>query len=579
MLALAIALPVAIGCGETGTGHRAPVMFVDVAREAGVTFRHTSGRSGRFYLPETAGAGCAFLDYDRDGRLDLFFVNSAALPGFAGKGPFYPALYRNQGDGRFTDVTRAAGLAVERYGMGCCAGDYDNDGDLDLYLTAMGPNVLFRNNGDGTFTDVTRAAGVGDPRWSTSAAWLDYDRDGRLDLFVCNYCVWGPSFNIATTDEAGRKHLADPNYYAGAPSTLYHNDGAGSGGGPVRFTDVTRRARVFDAEGKALGVAVWDEDGDGWPEIVVARDTRPNLFYRNNRDGTFTETSDASGIATSVTGEARAGMGIDTGDYDRRGHDAVAIGNFSEEALALYRNDGAGHFTDVADVAGLREASYRFLTFGLLFTDYDLDGRLDLLAANGHIDENAATLNSSVTFAERMLLFHNQGPPRQGSAAVASNPAAPSPATSGAWFLEVGESLGPGLAPARVARGLAAGDYDGDGDPDYLVNVNNGPAVLLRNDGGNANHWLTVRTIGTKSNRDGIGTKVVLEAGDGRQQGWVRSGSSYCSQSDLAVTFGLGRARRARTVRLLWPSGTVDELHDVPADQAIVVREGSGIVR
>jgi hypothetical protein len=548
-------------------------MFVDVAPEVGITFRHTSGRSGRFYLAETFGAGCAFLDYNGDGRLDLFLVNSGALPGFGAKGPFLSALYENQGNGtgggpvRFADVTRRAGLTAERYGMGCCAADYDNDGDTDLYLTAWGPNVLYRNNGDGTFSDVTGRAGVGGPagrsppRWGTSAAWLDYDRDGWLDLFVCGYCVWSPSGNISNTDEAGYRHMAGPTYYPGVPSTLYRNNGDGT------FTDVTRRAGLFSPRGKALGVAVWDHNDDGWPDLAVACDLEPNLLYQNNGDGTLTELGQSAGVSRDITGRIRAGMGIDTGDYEGRGHDAVAIGNFTEEALALFRSDGYGRYLDVADLAGLREASLPFLTFGLLFTDYDLDGRLDLLAANGHIDENAAHLGGGVSHAERMLLFHNQGP-REGAVVTGS------PATTGAWFLEVGEQSGPGLAPARVARGLAAGDYDGDGDPDYLVSVNDGPAVLLRNDGGNKNRWLTIRTIGTKSNRDGIGTKVSLEAGGVLQQRWVRSGSSYASQSDLRVTFGLGKARKADRVQLRWPSGAVTELRDVAANQVLVVREG-----
>lgn len=554
----------AAGCGIGPLTRRAPVKFVDVAEEAGITFHHTSGRSGRFYLPETFGSGCAFLDYNGDGKLDLFLVNSAALPGFTQKGPFYPALYRNNGDGTFTDVTRQAGLAVERYGMGVSVADYDNDGHPDLYLTAMGPNVLFRNNGDGTFTDVTRQAGVGDTRWSTSAAWLDYDRDGHLDLFVCNYCIWTPEQNVVSHDEQGRPHMAGPTYYRGAPSTLYRNNGDGT------FTDVTRRAGVFHQDGKALGVAVWDEDGDGWPEIAVARDLERNLLYRNNRDGTFTEVAVMAGIAYDMMGNARAGMGIDTGDYEQTGRESIAIGNFTEEALALFRPTGTGQYVDVADSAGLREASLLFLTFGLLFTDYDLDGRLDLMTANGHIDENAAYLGGNVTFEERMQLFRNHGP--------RDPQAIPSPTMSHVWFLEVGEASGPGLAVPRVARGLAAGDYDSDGDLDYLVNVNNGPAVLLRNEGGNRNHWLTVRTIGTRGNRDGIGTRVILEAGGVRQQRWVRSGSSYCSQSDLGVTFGLGRERRAVLVRLEWPGGTVDELWDVAANQVVTVREGEGMV-
>jgi hypothetical protein len=539
------------------------VQFTDVAAEAGITFRHTSGRSGRFYLPETFGAGCAFLDYNGDGRLDVFLVNSGALPGFTEKGPFLSALYENQGNGKFVDVTRKAGLTVERYGMGCCAADYDNDGDTDLYLTAMGPNVLYRNNGDGTFTDVTQRAGVGDDRWSTSAAWLDYDRDGWLDLFVCNYCNWSASRNVSNTDEQGYRHMAGPTYYPGVSSRLYRSNRDGT------FTDVTRQAGVYSERGKALGVAVWDYDDDGWSDIAVACDLEPNLLYRSNGDGTFTELGLSAGISRDITGRIRAGMGIDTGDYEGVGHDAVAIGNFTEEALALYRSDGYGRFLDVADVAGLREASLPFLTFGLLFTDYDLDGRLDLLAANGHIDENAAHLGGGVTFAEQMLLFHNQGP-REGEVPSSAS------ATSRAWFLEVGEMSGPGLAPARVARGLAAGDYDGDGDPDYLVSVNNGPAVLLRNDGGNKNHWLQVKVrgaAGRRSNRDGIGTKVLLEAGGIRQQRWVRSGSSYVSQSDLTVIFGLGKARKADLVRLRWPSGAVTELRDVPADQVLVVEE------
>src|SRR5262249_48445057 len=352
------------------------------------TFRHQSGRSGRLYLPETMGSGCAFLDYDGDGHLDIFLVNSSRLPGFTGKGPFYPALYRNRGNGTFEDVTKPAGLAIDCYGMGCAVGDYDNDGHPDLYLTALGPNHLFHNNGNGTFTDVTAHAGVGDPRWSSSAAWLDYDRDGRLDLFVCNYCRWNERMKNVCPDSRGRRHICTPNFYEGAPSTLYHNEGGGV------FKDVTRRAGVYNDVGKSLALAVFDENDDGWPDIAIANDLEPDLLYRNNRDGTFTEVGVEAGTAYSASGRARAGMGIDTaveadGAADGGSSpESILVGNFSKEMLGLYRGDGHGHYLDAAAPAGLAAPSLPFLTFAVLFCDYDLDGRPDILTANGHIDEN-----------------------------------------------------------------------------------------------------------------------------------------------------------------------------------------------
>jgi hypothetical protein len=560
------------------------IRFTDVAQSAGITFRHESGRSGRFYLPETMGSGCAFLDYNNDGHLDLFLVNSTRLPGFTGKGPFYPALYRNQGDGTFENVTHAAGLEVECYGMGCAVGDYDNDGFPDLYLTALGTNFLLHNNGDGTFADVTRRAGVGEcarpgddrrpppPQFSTSAAFLDYDRDGRLDLFVCNYCVWNPALNPVLTDAQGRKHMAGPRRYKGAPSTLYRNRGDGS------FEDVTRRAGVYSPFGKSLGVLVSDLDDDGWPDLVVANDMEPNLLYRNNADGTFREAGLEAGVAYANTGKARAGMGIDSADIGNDGREAIVIGNNSTEGLALFQPAAAGQapargvpaFSDIAEAAGLFTPSLPFLTFGALFVDLDNDGLKDLFAANGHVDEAIQYSQPNTTFAERPLLFRNAG---------------------GGRFREIGAAAGSALQAPTVARGVAAGDFDADGDLDLLVSVCNGPPMLLRNELVSTTnpiqnpksriqdrrHWLAVRARGMKSNRSGIGTGVTVEAGGVRRQGWIRSGSSYCSASDLVAWFGLGAAAKADRVTLRWPSGTVQTLTEIAGDREIMVEEGKGI--
>jgi enediyne biosynthesis protein E4 len=550
------------GCGRRaavpgGGEARATVAcrFVDVAREVGITFRHQSGRSGRLYLPETMGSGCAFLDYDGDGHLDLFLVNSSRLPGFTGKGPFYPALYRNLGNGSFEDVTKHAGLDIDCYGMGVAVGDFDNDGHPDLYLTAMGPNHLFHNNGDGTFTDVTARARVGDPRWSSSAAWLDYDRDGRLDLFVCNYCRWNERMKNVCPDSQGRRHICTPNFYEGSPSTLYHNEGDGV------FKDVTRAAGVYNEVGKSLALAVFDENDDGWPDLAIANDLEPDLLYRNNRDGTFSEIGVEAGIAYSASGRARAGMGIDTAAEAESTvasgtpPESILVGNFSKEMLGLYRGDGSGHYGDAAMAAGVAAPSGPFLTFAVLFSDYDLDGRPDILTANGHIDENVQLMGEAVTFRQRMMLFHNEG---------------------GGRYQEIGERAGPGLQGKLLARGIARGDFDEDGDPDFLVSANNGPPLLLRNEagGGGRNHWLHVRAIGTRSNRSALGTRIVVEAGGRRQVGWIRSGSSYCSQSEPAAHFGLGAATRVDRMEIRWPNGAVETRTDVAADQRLVVTEG-----
>jgi hypothetical protein len=527
------------------------VQFTDVTAAAGIHFQHTNGRSGRLYLPETMGSGCAFLDYNNDGKPDLFLVNGSRLPGFSGEGPHFPALYRNNGDGTFTDVTRPAGLAVDCYGMGVAVADYDGDGFEDLYLTALGPNHLYHNNSDGTFTNVTRKAGVGDPQFSTSAAWVDYDRDGKLDLFVCNYLRWSPGVNRLCPDAFHHPHMCGPTYYKGASSTLYHNNGDGT------FTDVTKRAGLSGNTGKALGILPWDYDNDGWVDLVVANDMEPNSLYRNNHDGTFTERGVEAGIAYSNQGQVRAGMGIDTADTTNSGHESIFIGNNTAQGLAQFLVDDHGHFVDVADQTGLFEPSVQFLTFGLVCVDYDGDGYKDLILANGHVDENVHLMGDGHTYQEPIVAFHNDG---RGK------------------FRQVGPELGPAFTEKRVWRGLAVGDFDGDGAPDLLVSTCNGKPALLRNDGGNQNHWLQVKAIAAGLNREGIGTKVTVTAQGRRQIGWIRSGTSYCSQNELVAFFGLGRAAQADQVELQYPDGAKQMVEGVKADQRIVVQEGRGLV-
>jgi enediyne biosynthesis protein E4 len=469
---LAGSLLVGAGCNRTGGGPaqlvnvKSPgsVRFTDVTDAAGIRFRHTNGASGRYFLSETMGSGCAFLDYDNDGKLDLFLVNSGRLPGFKEKGPFHSALYRNRGQGgttargaaepwscTFEDVTKQAGLAVELYGMGIAVADYDGDGFQDIYLTGVGPNRLFRNNGNGTFTDVTQKAGVGDPHFSTSAAWFDYDRDGNLDLYVCNYCHWSPATNKVCQGNNG-DYICPPDHYSGDSGTLYRSNGNGT------FTDVTKQAGVYSAVGKNLGALVWDANGDGWLDLVVANDLEPNLLFENNKDGTFTERGVEAGIAYSNEGKPRAGMGVDTADTTNSGRESVLVGNNKSEGLGQFLSDGQGSFTDVAGETGLYAPSLPFLIFGVAYIDYDGDGFKDIVTANGHVNG----LDKSEGYRMRMLALHNEG--------------------AGKFRESTGE-LGPTLSEPRVWRGLAYGDTDNDGDPDLLVSTCNGKPALLRNDG------------------------------------------------------------------------------------------------
>jgi enediyne biosynthesis protein E4 len=526
-----------------------PIQFADATASAGIQFKHNSGAFGKKYLPETLGAGCAFLDYDNDGWQDVLLINSMNWPGRTGRS--YPALYHNNQNGTFTDVTRAAGLAVEMYGLGCAVADYDNDGFNDIYVTCLGANRLFRNLGTGKFQDVSAKAGVGDPSFSSSAIWFDYDKDGKLDLFVCNYVEWSIDKDLFCTLDGTNKSYCTPESYKGQSSTLYRNRGDGT------FENATKRAGLYDPACKSLGVAMIDYDNDGWPDLFVANDTQPNKLYRNNTDGTFTDNAMTAGIAFSEAGVARAGMGVDAADYDGSGRQSLVIGNFSNEMMALYHNEGTGLFIDEAPTSTIGKASLLTLTFGCFFFDYDLDGLPDIYASNGHVSDDISAVQEKVKYAEPPHLFRNLGKKK---------------------FEAVTSKLGGALGRAMVGRGAAYGDYDNDGDLDVLVMSNNGRARLLRNDGGNQNNLLRIKTMGTSSNRDGIGAKITVKVTN-QQKLWgvVKTGSSYASQSELPLTFGLGKSEKVASIEVVWPSGRVDTLQDVSANQSITIQEGVGM--
>ncbi len=530
-----------------------PVTFSDVTAQAGIHFRHNSGAFGAKYLPETMGSGVCILDYDNDGWQDILFVNSMDWPGHV-KGRSYPALYHNNHDGTFTDVTREAALATEMYGMGCAVGDFDNDGYDDVYITALGGSHLFRNLHNGKFADVTAKAGVADAGFPTGAVWFDYDNDGRLDLFVAHYVEWSLQTDQNCSLDGKHKSYCTPEAYKGESARLFHNLGNG------KFEDVTKRAGLYDATSKSLGIALLDYDNDGWLDLFVTNDTQANKLYHNNHNGTFSEAGFAAGVAYSDAGRARAGMGTDAGDYDNSGQQSLTIGNFTDESISLYHNDGSGLFTDQAATSGIAAPSAQSLTFGCFFFDYDLDGRLDIFAANGHVADDINVVRPNLHYAEPPLVFHNLGTGK---------------------FDEVSASLGAALRRPIVARGAAYVDFDNDGDLDLVVSTNNGPAYLFRNDNGNRNDMLRVRLIGTKSNRDAIGAKVTLTAVGGmRQLAMVKSGSSYFSQSEMPLIFGLGKpgAVKEAALEIAWPSGRKESMQHVAADQSVIIEEGKGIV-
>ncbi|HTQ54795.1 MAG TPA: CRTAC1 family protein [Bryobacteraceae bacterium] len=527
----------------------APMTFTDVTASAGIRFKHNSGRTGKKYLPETMGSGVAWIDVDGDGWPDLLFINSRDWTPRGRKS--LPALYRNNHDGTFTDITAGSGLDVEMYGLGVAVGDYDNDGRDDVYITALEGDRLFHNEGHGRFRDVTRAAGINNADFGTSAAWLDYDRDGKLDLFVANYVQWTQKGDLWCSLDGATKSYCTPESYKGTSSRLYRNLGNG------KFEDVSQKAGIGDPHSKSLGIAVLDYNGDGWPDLFVSNDTQPNKLYRNNRNGTFSEEGMVAGVAFGEDGVARGAMGVDAIDYDRSGRPHLLVGNFSNQMLALYHNEGTGLFVDEAPASAVGRASLLTLTFGAFFFDYDLDGYPDIFAANGHIEEQIGHVQPKVQYKEPPLLFHNLGKGR---------------------FDTVTAQMGPAFNRPVVARGAAYADYDRDGDLDIVITTNDGPAFLFRNDGGNRNNWLNVRLVGRKSNRDGIGAVVRVSSKSGKQWNMVRSGSSYCSQSDLALTFGLGADSEVQSIQVDWPSGQKQTLGAVAANQFLTIDENTGVV-
>lgn len=545
-LAIASGLDPFSGAVDSNPGFR----FVDVTKQSGLEFHHNSGAFGGKYLPETLGSGCAFLDYDADGWQDILLVNGMDWPEHK-RTRSTLRLYHNNRNGTFTDVTRKAGLDLEVYGMGVAVGDYNNDGFPDILLTCVGQNRLFQNTGKGTFTDVTRSSGLGGRHgFSTSALWFDFDGDGLLDLFVCNYVKWSPEHDVFCSLDGKHKSYCTPEAYRGETCWLFHNRGNAT------FEDVTASSGIFDSSSKSLGVAMFDYDRDGWPDLLVANDTQPNKLYRNGRNGTFKDVAVEAGLAFSSEGKARAGMGVDTADFENSGTAGVAITNFDNEMVGLYRSAGKDGFADIATQSGVGLASKDRLGFGCVFFDPNLDGRLDLAVANGHIDETVRNIRGNVGYAQPPQLFLNQG---------------------GNKFNDIAPAAGGGFAGPKVGRGMAYGDFDRDGDLDLLITTNNGPAYLYRNDQLGGNRSLRFHLVGTKSNRDAIGATVQIHYGSESQVRMVKTGSSYLSQSELPLTFGVAKRDTVEQVIIKWPSGREEDFKNVLTGKQYEAVEGRGL--
>jgi enediyne biosynthesis protein E4 len=531
-----------------------PVRFVDVARSSGITFQHENAASPEKYLIETMGSGCGWIDYDQNGLLDLYLVNGAATRAHSLAHSSRNALYRNNGDGTFVDVTSGAGVGAEGlFGMGVAVGDYNNDGFPDLFVLGYGRCILYRNNGDGTFTDVTGKAGVGNlGRWGSSAAWFDYDNDGHLDLVIANYVDWSPEHNFYCGDHGpGMRSYCHPDDFRGEPPTLYHNNGDGT------FTDVSKSSGVGVKPGNGLGVVTFDYDNDGWQDIFIANDHMPNFLFHNNRNGTFSEVGYSAGVAVSEDGQFEAGMGTDAAETTGNGRLDLAVTHLDRQLARFYQNLGEGTFDDATLRSKIGYATFHMSGFGTRFMDYDNDGLRDLFMANGHVLDNIERYHADTHYAEPKLMFRNLGH---------------------GIFENVSDRLGPDLRLPRVSRGAAIADFDNDGDLDILVNNNGQSPQLLRNDGGNTNHWLEIFLIGTRSNRDGVGARVKVSAAELVLCDQRKGGMSYQSAQDPRLHFGLAQHTKVDTVEIVWPSGMVTKLENLKADQIISIKEGTGIV-
>lgn len=545
MAALALSPALLTAQSHAGATRATPPLFADVTTKAGIDFVHKSGASPEKYMVETFGSGVAWIDYDNDGFPDLYFINGA--PGTAN------ALYRNNKDGTFTDVTTRAGVAAnaganaKSYKTGVAVGDYDNDGYLDLYVTAFGPNILYRNNGDGTFRDVTAAAGVAGPptEWSTSTGFFDYDRDGRLDLYVVNYLDYRLEENIyCGPRKEGYRMYCHPTQFDGMADRLYRNNGDGT------FTDVSKKAGIANPAGKGLGLTFCDYDRDGDTDIYVANDTVRNFLYRNNGDGTFTDVAYAAGVGFDPNGKPQAGMGVDCADYDGNGYPDIFVTNFSEELNALYKNLGDGTFEDVSSRVGM-DSAFLPLGFGTKMFDFDNDGDLDIHITNGHVIDNVKLFQPNLTYAQKDLLFENIG----------------------GKFKDISAQAGAALQTLRIGRGLAVADFDNDGHPDVVISSLGQRPALLKNLGARAGNWIMIRAKGNKSNAFGLGATVKLQTSEGTEVGEINNVASYLSSNDTRLHFGLGQAKIVQQIEILWPSGTRQVLKDVPVNQILVIEE------
>lgn len=523
------------------------IQYIDVTKEAGIIWTHIDGRSGQKYCMEMLGSGAAFFDYDADGDPDLYLVNGAPLPGYSTEEIPTNRLYENNGDGTFTDVTEKAGVGDEGYGHGCAVGDFDNDRNLDIYVTNYGTNRLYRNNGDGTFTDVTEKAGVAEPRWSTSCAFADYDKDGYIDLYVVNYLEYTIEENPwCGIKEKGIRAYCEPDNFKAQSDTLYRNNGDGT------FTDVTKLTGIFNPTGKGLGVAWGDYNNDGHSDIYIANDSTENFLYTNMGNGTFTEVGFMIGVALNENGVAENGMGTAFGDWNNDGWLDLTVTNYADQTNTMYHNDGDGFFTDATSTTKTAKITYPYLGWATAFVDIDNDGFGDIFVANGHLQDNLTELGLQGTYEQQNILLKNK---KDGT------------------FIDVSNSLGPGMILKDVSRGATFADYDLDGDIDILVTNSNAPPRLLRNDGGNRNNWIQIELKASRTSPDAIGARVLVTTGGLHQIREVQSGDGYLSQRELKLHFGIGKHDNVDKIEVRWVSGEIQIVEDVPVNQILNLQE------